>query len=380
MLQKLKVIKDFIDFSPDYWCILHFFSGIFEHFECYSHVFFPGLYKMKTKGKKKAPKDPLAPKHPLSSYLEFAVAKRQEVLDDIGPLSVGEVGKELGRRWKSLTAEEKQIYVTKSKENREKYEKELEEYKEEKEGGESSAIEAHPGAEPSQSGNPDENAEPLPSSSSASCSIDSDPPKAEDLGFAKQRGYSFHPAMKTGVFAKGTRIKVKYFGTGQTGVVDALKWIKFSSQAEARISTPRLKKDSAFRTGLDQLKCLMRKIEDGPNGVSSSGISFTNQSEGRRLKKLNKDSLQREEEENIKLMKQKIVAREHSPNKFGCRDCGWKNKFSHKAKAHARLCGTRRRIHIKKPKPSKYFCSGENCKLSFSFVFQLNKHYRYLCF
>ena len=160
--------------------------------------------------------------------------------------------------------------------------------------------------------------------------------------------------------------------------MDCSKWIKYSSSVEERIATPRLKKDSAFRVGLQQLKALSIKIAEGQEGTASSVISFCAQSGDRRLRKLSKDGLQREEEENSKLMKEKIFSRDQSPNKFGCRDCAWKGKFSHKARSHARNCGTRRRINIKKPKPNKYDCSGENCNLSFPYLFQLNKHYRYL--
>ena len=47
---------------------------------------------------KKQKKDPLAPKGPLSSFLEFGKIERSKILSDLGPLSLVEVGKELGRR------------------------------------------------------------------------------------------------------------------------------------------------------------------------------------------------------------------------------------------------------------------------------------------
>ena len=53
------------------------------------------------KNKKKV-KDPLAPKKPLNPYLEFAKAERENVLADLGPMTIGEIGKELGRRWRTL--------------------------------------------------------------------------------------------------------------------------------------------------------------------------------------------------------------------------------------------------------------------------------------
>ena len=59
---------------------------------------------------KKKIRDPLAPKLPLSSYMEFAKEERSKVIADLGPLTIGESGKELGRRWTNLTTEMKDKY------------------------------------------------------------------------------------------------------------------------------------------------------------------------------------------------------------------------------------------------------------------------------
>ena len=112
----------------------------------------------------------------------------------------------------------------------------------------------------------------------------------------KQKGYPWHPAIKTGELARGTRIKVTYFGTGQTGTVDAAKWTKYSSYAEEKVTTPRLLKNSAFKNGLEELKTLLVRIRDPDNLVTNSGIAFAAQPAERRLRKLNKDGLQKEEE------------------------------------------------------------------------------------
>ena len=48
--------------------------------------------------------------------------------------------------------------------------------------------------------------------------------KLIDLGFAQQRGFSWHPALKVGLLARGTHVKVTFFGTGQSGTVDNSKW------------------------------------------------------------------------------------------------------------------------------------------------------------
>ena len=49
-----------------------------------------------TTPKTKKGKDPLAPKAPLSSYMEFTVQERPKILENLGKLSLIEVGKELG--------------------------------------------------------------------------------------------------------------------------------------------------------------------------------------------------------------------------------------------------------------------------------------------
>ena len=64
---------------------------------------------------RKKGKDPLAPKLPLSSYMEFAKEERPRVLVDLGSIPLGEVGKELGRRWRDLSKEERETFETKSK-------------------------------------------------------------------------------------------------------------------------------------------------------------------------------------------------------------------------------------------------------------------------
>ena len=82
-------------------------------------------------GKKKV-KDPLAPKPPLNSYMEFALEERSEVLKDLGQVSIKEVGKEIGSRWKKLDEEAKQKYVLKSRQNQELYKIEKQKYEQNK--------------------------------------------------------------------------------------------------------------------------------------------------------------------------------------------------------------------------------------------------------
>jgi len=76
----------------------------------------------KTSKKKKPTKDPNAPKRPLSSYMIFAGETRGSLLEETPGMSIGEVGKALGARWKQFTAEEKAPYEEKAREAKARYE------------------------------------------------------------------------------------------------------------------------------------------------------------------------------------------------------------------------------------------------------------------
>ena len=361
--------------------------------------------------KQKKKRNPLAPKLPLSSYMEFARSERPTVLKDLGNLSLVEVGKELGRRWKSLSEQEKGGFASISKENKARYDIEMAAFNEKalsEQSGSSvpyefthpqqsssslSAVVSAPSIDESPTSSTDSSSSSTNSPSMSSSDVSSPSPtdqsatgttppqediiKLENIGFAKQNKYSWHPAMKTGVFAGGTRVKVTFFGTGHTGTVNKSKWTVYSVQAESRFSTPQLKRSSAYRVGLEQMKSLREKIlsdKDAP--VTSSGIGFTPQMGCRRFRSLNKDHLQVEEEENIRLMAKKMVQEEGSQY-WKCRDCPWRKKFSHKAKSHARDCDQMKKTTKKKMKEKKFDCSHGDCVLSFALRRQLLHHYRY---
>lgn len=54
-------------------------------------------------------KDPNAPKRGLSAYMFFVKEKRADVSASNASMSFGEVGKELGRLWKEVSAEDKEV-------------------------------------------------------------------------------------------------------------------------------------------------------------------------------------------------------------------------------------------------------------------------------
>eukprot|EP00698_Gefionella_okellyi_P001430 TRINITY_DN11388_c0_g1_i2.p1 TRINITY_DN11388_c0_g1~~TRINITY_DN11388_c0_g1_i2.p1 ORF type:complete len:377 (+),score=82.15 TRINITY_DN11388_c0_g1_i2:97-1227(+) len=64
------------------------------------------------KAKVKTPKDPLAPKKPLSAFLIFSGAQRSSVKED--GMSIGDVAKKLGELWKAMDDAEKEVRMVAS--------------------------------------------------------------------------------------------------------------------------------------------------------------------------------------------------------------------------------------------------------------------------
>ena len=312
--------------------------------------------------KPKKKRDPLAPKQPLSSFMEFGKEERKKIFSELGSLSLADVGRELGRRWRDISKEEKLRFDLKSRENRETFEREKNSSKQNDPDLATTDVDAFP------------QDEDLPGASSPS-----DSPSSillSDLGFAQQKKYPFHPALKTGTIANGTRVRVTFFGTGQSVTVDKSKWVVFSKQSEDRIKTPSQMKSLAFKNGLEQMRSLCEKLQsDEGTAITSPGIEFTPQIGGRIFKTLNKDHLQQEEEENMVQMGKKM-RKDEGGLLWVCRDCGWRGRYCHRAKAHARSCGQRKKVSTKKSKEKKFQCSNGACGLSFGLRSHLVRHYR----
>ena len=226
--------------------------------------------------------------------MEFSLRERPKILEDLGPKSTVDIGRELGLRWRSLTQEEKLPFELKAKENKTKYDLEKKLYKERKETDRrEETASAVSGADDGTVTNSDNSI--LPSLN------------ATDLGFAKQKKYSWHPALKVGMLAKGTRVKVQFFGTGQTGIVDSKNWVTYSVKTESRIKSKELMKDVAFRNGLIELHNLHQKLMVDPTSVSAPGITFVPEVGARKFRNLDKERLQKEDDENTQLLENQMV-------------------------------------------------------------------------
>ncbi|CAF3186755.1 unnamed protein product [Rotaria socialis] len=87
------------------------------------------IYQPGEKRTKKKKKDPLAPKRPLSAFFHYCKEERPK-LKAINPsLSVGEIAKELGDRWNHTAPDGKLTYEESAQRDKERYEKEMNEFK-----------------------------------------------------------------------------------------------------------------------------------------------------------------------------------------------------------------------------------------------------------
>jgi hypothetical protein len=78
---------------------------------------------------KRAKKDENAPKNALSSYILFTGDCRASITRAHPEWPVSEVAKEMGVRWKALSAEERAVYEDMAKADKKRYEAQMAEYK-----------------------------------------------------------------------------------------------------------------------------------------------------------------------------------------------------------------------------------------------------------
>ncbi|KAF9202509.1 Non-histone chromosomal protein 6 [Haplosporangium sp. Z 27] len=73
------------------------------------------------KRKRKAKKDPNAPKNPMSAYLLFCEEWREKVKAQNPDSSFGELGRLLGEQWRAYTEDQKAPYLAKHEKAKQKY-------------------------------------------------------------------------------------------------------------------------------------------------------------------------------------------------------------------------------------------------------------------
>jgi hypothetical protein len=81
----------------------------------------------------KSQKDPNAPKRPLSTFFLFSQDERPKIKKDNPSLSVADIAKLIGERWRSIGDDKKRQYEERARQEKERYDREVAEYK--KQGG-----------------------------------------------------------------------------------------------------------------------------------------------------------------------------------------------------------------------------------------------------
>ncbi|KAI9365674.1 high mobility group box domain-containing protein [Pilaira anomala] len=83
----------------------------------------------KNRKKKKADRDPNAPKRNLSSYMLFSQAVRPETVEEYPDLKAVDIAKLIGEKWNALTDKEKQPYIKQAEKEKARFDKETSSYK-----------------------------------------------------------------------------------------------------------------------------------------------------------------------------------------------------------------------------------------------------------
>lgn len=81
-----------------------------------------------TKMKKMKKTDPNAPKRPKSAYMFFCADYRLQIKESDPTMKATDVMKQLGKYWKNLDSEQSDIYSQKSKNDKQRYETEMQQW------------------------------------------------------------------------------------------------------------------------------------------------------------------------------------------------------------------------------------------------------------
>nr|BAN21124.1 high mobility group B1, putative [Riptortus pedestris] len=101
-----------------------------KRYETEMETYIPSENEKGRRGKKrKQIKDPKAPKRPLTAFFLFISDERSNVKQANPEFTVGEISKELGRRWAAADSSIKSKYEEKADKDKARYEKEMAEYK-----------------------------------------------------------------------------------------------------------------------------------------------------------------------------------------------------------------------------------------------------------
>ncbi|CAF4775883.1 unnamed protein product, partial [Rotaria sp. Silwood1] len=80
----------------------------------------------------KSQKDPNAPKRPLSTFFLFSQDERPKIKKENPSLSVSDIAKVIGERWRAISDDKKRHYEERARQEKERYDREIAQYKQDK--------------------------------------------------------------------------------------------------------------------------------------------------------------------------------------------------------------------------------------------------------
>jgi len=100
-----------------------------KRYETEMSTYTPVGGKAEKGGRKRKTKDPNAPKRALSAFFHFCNEERPKVKEVLSDATVGEMAKELGRRWNDVTDDVKAKFEALAAKDKQRYEKDMAVYK-----------------------------------------------------------------------------------------------------------------------------------------------------------------------------------------------------------------------------------------------------------
>ena len=218
----------------------------------------------------------------------------------------------------------------------------------------------------------------------------------ESFGFAATRRHTPFPAILLSSKLGSGSLKVRYFGTGEVGLIAESNWTQYSEEKCLELEGDATFNRGGFSAALGQMRAALAEVTRGEGGeeipqgyvaaqstdIPRSSVAAYNkdhvqvlrglESKGRNLLPLTARSLADDELFNSNAFASKMVWTDHSFWK--CKNCPHlKIKVKIEAKRHARRCGERPRWPRKSSTVSRHQCSA--CPEKFKSKKVLISHY-----
>ena len=154
------------------------------------------------------------------------------------------------------------------------------------------------------------------------------------FGFVKAQGLPTWPA--TLVSESGGRLRVTFFGTGKSGLVQKSDWVSYTPEALKKVDTAQNKRRwGAFRAGLKELRAAL----EGEKDDARNDTNTTHKKKEEKKPKAKPTGLRKQQVENERMFKE-IMKRIPGKRQWKCLRCNVYTGLRYKAKTHAVLCSS----------------------------------------